>query len=948
MPELNHVPSEFMDKLARNQQRRDILEYLTRNGMRVEPAGQSNTFAIIDAEDRRGFLIFQDDGAIQTTTANGLSCTRWFDPYARLQRIVDQAGNDVRISYNGRDIHYECGSRRAFALRHNPFGLLTAVELPGGYSSAIDWDAPEGEAIIDRAGHRSQRLRDAQGRQIGAIDPNGGRYLFREGGSGGEGAYVERISPGGRSDRFLLGPDGDLAGWLVNGREIATASGRSAPALPARIAYADGRWAEYKAAEGRIVAARGPNGEVRLEHDRAGRIVADIQNGMAVRHGFDRTGLLTTTALPDGGRVGFGYDASARLQSVVDWEGRTTRIAWSASGQLAGIAHPNGAVTEIESDALGRVLSHRTGSANAPLHCAAFTYDALDRLIASEQDGTQFQYRYDKVDRLTEVASSDPALSDSWQLDAMGNRRIDNGRPFAIDADCRISGGGADAIGYDALGRVAQATLPNGKLARLTHDGRGQLVRIEFADGGLAEYGYDPFGRRIWKRVNGRVTRYLWAGTTLASEIRDAGPGWTRRDHLFLPDIYYPLAMRVDGRIVRLHCDHRGAPHAATGAQGEVLWKARLKAFGEALVDVAQIDQPWRLPGQYWDEESGLHYNLARHYDPRLGRYLSQDPLFDPANRGNPYLYAGGDPLGRVDPTGEIAPILAAVLIGAAVGAVIGAAVKAYETRGQDWNADRWKEIGKGALVGGVVGAVGGGTGAALAALTAGAAGAAAVGSIMAIGAVEGAITSVVQDCAEAAAFDNALSAEQILKNVAVGAGIGAVTAGVGAFVRRQFMRLKRSFKPLYKIKEVPSDLVPDPQGVNGYMPKEGSKFHQLKWGVDWTDPKAVARAREIRMKYHQKIKEEKNMVDSMRKAGFSNDEIAENLVKTRNENRLRQTSPDRLAQLRAKNMADYGHPDGPTYKQQLDKYGDPESVIEASQRTNKTMDILTGVAEVE
>lgn len=790
-----------MDRLARNQQRRDFLNHLVQRGMRVERTERQDVFVVIDAEGRKGQVAFADDGAITTTTANGLSAARWFEPLGNLRRVVDQAGNDVRTSYNGKNVSIDFGGGRAFALRHDPFGLLTAAEFPGGARSSIDWDATGGEVITDRAGYRSQRLRDDHGNQIGAIDSNGGHYLFSE----SAGAYVERVSPGGRTDRFVLNADGQLAGWLVNGEEIVRASGQSVPGMPAHISWRDGRWAEYAAEEGHITAARGPNGEIRLEHDSAGRLVADIQNGMTVRYSLDRTGLLTTIALPDGERIGFGYDASAQLQAVVDWSGNVTRIAWAPSGQIAAIAHPNGVSTDIQSDNIGRVVAQRTRAAQGLKSEARYTYDDLDRLVSAEMDGTQVQYRYDAIDRLTEVASSDPALRDVWQLDAMGNRRIDNGRPNAVDADCRISGNGPDALAYDSLGRVAQMTLPNGRQARLTHDGRGQLVRIDFADGGLAEYGYDPFGRRVWKRVNGRVTRYLWTGTTLASEIRDAGPGWTRRDYLFIPGLYYPLAMRLDGRIVRLHCDQRGAPQAATGEQGELLWQARLKAFGEALVDVAQIDQPWRLPGQYCDEESGLHYNLARHYDPRLGRYLSQDPLFDPVNRGNPYLYAGGDPLGKVDPTGEIAPLLAAALIGAAAGAVIGAAIKVYETRGQEWNADRWKQIGKAALVGGVVGAVGGFTGGALLAAAGG--GAATIGAVMAVGAAEGAVTSVVQDCAEAVAFDKVVSAEQMLKNMAVGAGIGAVTAGMGGLVSKYARRLKflSTYRGKTALKTVPT-----------------------------------------------------------------------------------------------------------------------------------------------
>ena len=785
MPELNRVPDDLLARLANAQHRRDILAALPAAGLTVIPTAEPHEFQVSDAESRRARLRFEEGGAIKVVTADGRATRRWFDPDGRMTRVIDPAGVEVRFAYLGGETRIERSDGARFAIRQDPFGLPEAVSFPDGATSTIDWDAPGGEVITDRAGQRAQRLRNAAGEQIGAIDPRGQQHAYRTGASTG---FVEHASPSGRVDRYELDAAGRLTAWMVDGAPVAKARGESLPGLPARIEYRDGCWAEYACAEGRIVTARGNSGEVRLEHDVAGRLIGDGQNGAVVSYRRDRTGLLTAIALPEGPQIGFGYDAAGLLQSVVDWNGQVTRIGWAASGQLAALTHPNGVASVVESDPLARITTLSVQApGSAPLHHGRYVYDVLDRLVAADEDGVERRYTYDGVDRLTAARSTDPALDESWTLDPLGNRVVDNGRAFAADPDNLVSGQGRDAIAWDALGRAAELELPNGRRGRLTHDGRGQLVRIDFAGGGNAEYGYDPFGRRIWKRVDGRTTRYLWAGPTLASELRESGPGWTRRDHLFLPDLYYPLAMRIDGRTVRLHCDRRGAVVAATGEEGGLIWRARLKAFGEALIDVAEIEQPWRLANQYCDEESGLHYNLARHYHPGLGRYLSEDPLRDPATHGNWYQYAAGDPLGRTDPTGEF--IIPAVLIAMAVGAVVGAAItagiKAYETRGQEWNADRWKQIGVAAAVGGVGGAVGAGAGA-LAVGALGLAGAVGVGAVLG-GAIDGGVSSVAQTCAEAAMYGQAISGQQLLKDVAIGVGIGALTAGIGARIARSF-----------------------------------------------------------------------------------------------------------------------------------------------------------------
>ena len=680
-------------------------------------------------------------------------------------------------------------------------------------------------------------------------------------------------------NRFVLDGAGGLSAWLVNGAEVARASGQSLPGLPARITYADGRWAEYATADGRIVAGRGLGSEVRLEHDAAGRLAGDEQNGIAIRYQRDRTGLLTGIALPDDERIGFSYDGTGLLQAVTDWDGQPTRVAWSNSGQLARVSHANGIESQIESDPLARITALRVqGLGGAVLHEGRYDYDQLDRLVAAEQDGAQLRYAYDGVDRLTAARASDPALDESWTLDPLGNRLVANGCAFAADADNRVSGQGREAIAWDALGRASELELPNGRCARLTHDGRGQLVRIDFAGGGLAEYGYDAFGRRTWKRVDGRSTRYLWAGPTLASELRDPGPGWTRRDHLFLPDLYYPLAMRVDGRTVRLHCDRRGAVVAATGADGELLWRARLKAFGEALIDVAQIEQPWRLANQYCDEESGLHYNLARHYHPGLGRYLSEDPLLDPATRGNWYQYAAGDPLGRADPTGEfvIPAVLIAMAIGAVVGAAITAGIKAYETRGQEWNADRWKQIGVAAAVGGVGGAVGGGAGA-LAVGALGLAGAVGVGAVLG-GAIDGGISTVAQTCTEAAMYGRAIDGGQLLHDTAIGIGIGALTAGIGAKLAQRAAAAKASTEALEQLKKgmkperltelAKLDALHATASKNQKTLAKIGKKIELSTGVEFKDP-GVKNLTELRKKFTLRNYQKASEIKDISRAGF-------------------------------------------------------------------------------
>jgi RHS repeat-associated protein len=100
------------------------------------------------------------------------------------------------------------------------------------------------------------------------------------------------------------------------------------------------------------------------------------------------------------------------------------------------------------------------------------------------------------------------------------------------------------------------------------------------------------------------------------------------------------------------HNDHLGTPQKLTAQNGLVVWQAKYAAFGEAMIDSAStITNNLRLSGQYYDEETQLHYNYHRYYDPRSGRYLTPDPI---GLQGgiNVYSYVKNNPINLGDPLG--------------------------------------------------------------------------------------------------------------------------------------------------------------------------------------------------------------------------------------------------------------------------------------------------------
>ena len=109
------------------------------------------------------------------------------------------------------------------------------------------------------------------------------------------------------------------------------------------------------------------------------------------------------------------------------------------------------------------------------------------------------------------------------------------------------------------------------------------------------------------------------------------------------------LIAKIEGRdIYAVHTDHLGTPKTVTDADQSIVWQADYTPYGEARFTVEKITLNARLPGQYFDAETGTHYNYFRDYDPKTGRYLTPDPTG--LNGGvNIYAYAAGNPVGFVD-----------------------------------------------------------------------------------------------------------------------------------------------------------------------------------------------------------------------------------------------------------------------------------------------------------
>lgn len=161
-----------------------------------------------------------------------------------------------------------------------------------------------------------------------------------------------------------------------------------------------------------------------------------------------------------------------------------------------------------------------------------------------------------------------------------------------------------------------------------------------------ARFAYDPMGRRVEKVTNGEATSYVNDQTTILRETRGASK-WLYVHGVGLDE---PLESSTSAATSYFHADGLGSIVTQTTADGSPTLSRQYDAWG--TLEVGAGAPGYSFTGREWDSEVGLYHYRARYYDPRMGRFVSEDPVHF---RGglNFYVYADAQPTTVTDPSGH-------------------------------------------------------------------------------------------------------------------------------------------------------------------------------------------------------------------------------------------------------------------------------------------------------
>ncbi|WP_409182574.1 RHS repeat-associated core domain-containing protein [Amycolatopsis sp. VS8301801F10] len=420
------------------------------------------------------------------------------------------------------------------------------------------------------------------------------------------------------------------------------------------------------------------DGTTRIEYarDAAGRIVGETVNGRTVRSEFDSSGNQTRRQTPSGAESVWEY-REAGVPAAVRAAGRTTRFEYDRAGRETLRAFGQDAAIVRSWTPAGRLARQAVRSASGEFgqdrqyhyrpdglpdriddRTAGSRWLAMDvrgRVISVRARGWNEQYAYDPTGRLVDA---------DWPAPEDEDRRGRRAGPASV-----ITEAGGVRYTYDQAGRMRTRRHEDGRTWTYAWGPLNRLVAVEVPDGTAWRYTYDPLGRRIRKEHFAADRRTLlervdfaWDGETLAEATR-SGPNTAETTVWdYEPDSFVPLLQRrrtgsadqhrVDEQFFAIVAEPSGTPTELLDERGEIVWQARSSLFGVVVAESGETGIPLRFQGQYFDEETGLHYNFHRYYDPVLARYLSPDPLglgggLDPhAYVSNPHVSV--DPLGLV------------------------------------------------------------------------------------------------------------------------------------------------------------------------------------------------------------------------------------------------------------------------------------------------------------
>ncbi len=648
------------------------------------PAGQGSP--------RQTTYSYNNIGSLsQIVTPTGATISYTYDAAHYLRTVTDNLGNKIEYSYdlrgnrtgektydpNGtlvRSLDWAYDIRNRVASLNAPgsltqqtqdaVGNLTKIVAPnqnaGGSSLATthEYDALNRLVkTIDTLNGTTVYSYDANDRLKSVTAPNAANTTYTHDDLG---RRLSETSP----DRGTTTYTHDLAGnitSLTDARGVTMNFTHDALNRLTRVTYPDATLNVTYAYDagtgcmngvGRLCAVTDGSGTTQFAYDTYGNVTEHKKTELGVaystKYSYDAADRILTLTYPDNRVAAYTRDVIGRITGIT-WtvNGTVTTISqsrtWRADGLLASQTFGSGLAETRTYDQQGRMTQWVLGGETRSL-----TYDPNSNLTGQSHQVESRGYVYDTEDRLTEDRlTAGSGTTNTLAYDPNGNRTQINAIAYSFTPNSnRLTQIGGNSLTLDPAGNTIQDQSGN----TYAYTDAGTLKEVR--NGGILKgtYTYNYLNLRTRKVTGGATTvfHYDLSGRLIAETD---GAGTLSR--AYLHDDTAPIAQvtrTATDTLVSLHTDALGTPRLATDSNRATVWRYDGNAFGDSTPNEdpdgngSPTTVNLRFPGQYHDTESGLHYNWHRYYDPRIGRYVTSDPIGLEVGL-NSYTYVNNKPL---------------------------------------------------------------------------------------------------------------------------------------------------------------------------------------------------------------------------------------------------------------------------------------------------------------
>jgi RHS repeat-associated protein len=345
--------------------------------------------------------------------------------------------------------------------------------------------------------------------------------------------------------------------------------------------------------------------------------------------------------------VGYGY-SGGNLVTMTTPSGQS--IAYTYSNHLISSISINGTplLSNVSYEPFGpvRVWTWGNGTSESRLHdtdgnpqlftgaeSTSYTVDSASRIVGisnAVNPALTWNFGYDNLDRI--AAAATPATSLGWAYDADGNRTSESGAPAPVYAASSLT------LIYNNRGRLDSVTAPPNATTHYTYDALGQRI-AKTSTTATTLFVYDEAGHLLgeYDGAGDLIEETVWMGDLPVATLQPNATGGV--------SVFY------------IHSDHLDTPKAITRPSDNlIVWRWDQDPYGVASPNqnpsnMGSFTFNLRFPGQYYDAETGLNYNMARDYDSTTGRYVESDPIGLDGGL-NTYAYANGNPISIFDSLG--------------------------------------------------------------------------------------------------------------------------------------------------------------------------------------------------------------------------------------------------------------------------------------------------------